>query len=148
MVKEDKGQEFYRELAEKILGGFIKTRGFLKHNEHEELYSISKGEKFVLVLLSDFKEPISQKKLTECMKVAPSRLTAIIDSLEKKGYAKRKRSDKDKRVVNIAITGGGAKYFKKMRDNMLNVVAEDLRKLGEKDAKSFAKLLIKFLENS
>jgi DNA-binding MarR family transcriptional regulator len=145
-MKENKS--IYRNLAEEIIASMINAKGFMAHEGHEDMTSISKGEKLALVMLSNVKGAISQKELTGMMCVAPSRLTAIVDSLEKKGYAKRKRSTDDKRVVNITITVAGRKSFDEFNEKMLGIFVKNLQKLGEADAKKFTKLLIKFLENS
>jgi len=50
-------------------------------------------------------------EIAKVMSVTTGTLTRTIDSLEKKGYVRRRRSSQDKRVVHIALTDRGVHAF-------------------------------------
>ncbi len=56
------------------------------------------------------------KELALEMGLAPSRVTNLLNSLEKKGYILRTISDKDRRIININLTNEGKSFTKNVQD--------------------------------
>jgi len=56
--------------------------------------------------------PMQMSKLGEQMLVAPANVTGLVDRMEKKGYVRRKRSEKDRRLYVIESTEKGSRIFK------------------------------------
>lgn len=62
------------------------------------------------------KKPVMASEVARKMGVTAGTITVNMNSLEKKGYIERKRSDEDKRVVNTSLTEKGRKAYFHHRD--------------------------------
>jgi len=56
--------------------------------------------------------PMQMNRLGEHMLVAPANVTGLVDRMGKKGYVRRRRDPKDRRLYVIEPTESGAKIFK------------------------------------
>ena len=56
--------------------------------------------------------PVQMNKLSEHMLVAPANVTGLVDRMERKGYVRRKRNEKDRRLYMIEETEKGSRIFK------------------------------------
>lgn len=68
-----------------------------------------------IILLS-----LSSRRITELAKllnVSPAAMTGMIDSLQMDHIAKRVRSEKDRRIINIALTQKGNEIAKEILSN-------------------------------
>jgi DNA-binding MarR family transcriptional regulator len=65
----------------------------------------------VLLALSR-KGPMQMSKLGEHMLVAPANVTGLVDRMEEKGYVRRMRDEKDRRLYVIEATEKGSRVFK------------------------------------
>ena len=65
----------------------------------------------VLLALSR-KGPMQMNKLSEHMLVAPANVTGLVDRMEKKGYVRRRKDEKDRRLYVIEATKKGSRVFK------------------------------------
>jgi MarR family transcriptional regulator, 2-MHQ and catechol-resistance regulon repressor len=65
----------------------------------------------VLLALSR-KGPMQMSKLGEHMLVAPANVTGLVDRMEKKGYVRRRRDERDRRLYVIGTTEKGSRIFK------------------------------------
>jgi DNA-binding MarR family transcriptional regulator len=52
-------------------------------------------------------EPRKTKELAEYLGLAVNSVTDVVDALEQKGLARRRRDDADRRVVRVELTGAG-----------------------------------------
>jgi DNA-binding MarR family transcriptional regulator len=52
-------------------------------------------------------EPRKTKALAEHLRLAVNSVTDVVDALERKGLARRRRDDVDRRVVRVELTGAG-----------------------------------------
>ena len=52
-------------------------------------------------------QPKKMSEIAKIMSVTTGTLTKAVNSLERKGYVKRRRSEQDKRVVNMMLTKRG-----------------------------------------
>jgi len=76
--------------------------------------------------------PLKMRKLAEIMEISTPSVTAVVDKLEKKGFARRKTTSKDRRVFLIELTQKGLELFekhqeqhRKMADRVLACIPED-----------------------
>jgi DNA-binding MarR family transcriptional regulator len=84
-----------------------------------------------------FRGPVTMSHLAEMLDVSVASATGIVDRMEKKGVIERRRSDEDRRVVEVHVTQMGEDVFSAMQaerqarmTNMLsNVGADDLAAL-------------------
>jgi DNA-binding MarR family transcriptional regulator len=72
-----------------------------------------------------------------------SNVTRIIDRLEAKNLAQRKRDADDRRVVQIRITAQGQKVLKEMQPHVVKTVEDALRGLNQQEAEKLCALLEK-----
>ncbi len=56
--------------------------------------------------------PTQMSKLGEHMLVAPANVTGLVDRMEKKGYVRRRRHERDRRLYVIEATEKGSRIFK------------------------------------
>jgi len=56
--------------------------------------------------------PMQMNRLSEHMLVAPANVTGLVDRMGKKGYVRRRRDPKDRRLYVIEPTESGARIFK------------------------------------
>lgn len=92
------------------------------------------------------KEPKNMSTVAKLMSVTVGTLTIAVNSLVKKGYVHRERSEEDRRVVLISLTEKGRKanaHHQKFHDGMIQAVLKDL---GEEQQKILVKSLMNLKE--
>ena len=67
----------------------------------------------VLMILRS-RGPVTMTHLAELLDVSVASATGIIDRMEKKGVVERRRSELDRRVVEVYVTDGGQQVFSAM----------------------------------
>ncbi|HEY7024258.1 MAG TPA: MarR family transcriptional regulator [Candidatus Limnocylindrales bacterium] len=90
-----------------------------------------------LLMLLRFNGPLTMSRLAELLDVSVASATGIVDRMEKKGVIERRRSDEDRRVVQVYVTEKGEQVFTQMQaerqSNMMkmlsNITESDLRAL-------------------
>ena len=104
----------------------------------DELYSkklqkecdISQGQLSCLLALYRY-GPAPLSKLAERILVKPGTVTGIIDRLEAKGLAARKRNFIDRRVITIELTDRGRAFAEKAPTPVQRSIIEGLSRLSE-----------------
>ena len=99
----------YRESAEELMESMKVLR---KNTALQCLSDMSQGEMAVLCYLLFSHNGASAGELTAEFKVRSSRTAAILNGLERKGYAVRSSDPEDKRRVRVYITEKGKKYHR------------------------------------
>lgn len=79
-------------------------------------------------------------KVSRCLYVTTSAVTAMADRLIKKKMIRRKRSRQDRRIVEIAITDKGKEMVAKIRRHIENFYIPILESLGRKNCEELIKL--------
>lgn len=90
---------------------------------------------------------VSMDAVAERLSIKPPSATALISALERKGFIKRARDPKDRRVVNVALTPAAKRQIvslKKRKDQLFDSL---LSKLSAKDRKEFTRLLTVLTED-
>jgi DNA-binding MarR family transcriptional regulator len=105
-----------------------------------------KGEDLFLATLNEIGGMSTPSKLSEYTDFTPARLSAIIKSLESKGYIVREQDELDKRCSIIEITEKGIIYSKQLRSTAAENSLEIINKLGEKDSVEFLRLMKRIFE--
>ena len=67
---------------------------------------------YSVLLALDRKGPMQMNKLGEHMLVAPANVTGLVDRMEKKGFVRRRRDERDRRLYVIEATEKGSQIFK------------------------------------
>lgn len=94
-------------------------------------------------------------ELAKKMELTPSRITNLLNSLEKKGYIMREISTQDRRIIKVALTDEGEKfavnisdkYIKFHKDILSSVSSETKLEDMLSNLKSFQNTLEIFLKN-
>lgn len=94
----------------------------------EEFKDISNNDMHIIEAIG-LGAPRNMSSLAKDMSVTMGTLTTAINSLVKKDYVKRVRSEKDRRVVLISLKEKGVKAFyhhKQFHEDMINATLEGL----------------------
>lgn len=105
-----------------------------------------KGEDLFLVVLDEMGGMSTPSKLAEYTDFTPARLSAIIKSLESKGYIIRQQDELDKRCSIIEITEKGGFNSRQIKESAVKNSLEIIEKLGEKDSLEFLRLMKKLFD--
>lgn len=105
-----------------------------------------KGEDLFLVVLDEMGGMSTPSKLAEYTDFTPARLSAIIKSLESKGYIVRQQDELDKRCSIIEITEKGGFNSRQIKEAAVKNSLEIIEKLGEKDSLEFLRLMKKLFD--
>ena len=94
----------------------------------EEFKDITNNDMHVIEAIG-VQEPRNMSSIARAMDVTVGTLTIAMNSLVKKGYVTRTRSEKDRRVVFIALTEKGKKAYdhhQRFHREMIDAVLSDL----------------------
>ena len=88
-------------------------------------------------------EPKNMSAIAKALSVTVGTLTISMNSLVKKGYVDRVRSEEDRRVVLISLSGKGRKAYlhhRRFHEKMINAIVEELT---EEEKEVLEKALVK-----
>lgn len=94
----------------------------------EEFSDITNNDMHIIEAIG-VEEPRNMSLIAGKLSVTVSTLTTNMNGLERKGYIRRERSQKDKRVVHVILTPKGRKAFFHHRDfhkKMIKAIVKDL----------------------
>lgn len=104
-----------------------------------------KGENILLLMLDDFFGGRSiPSKIIEKLDYSAARLSAVIKSLEAKGYVETIRNDEDKRSKIIVLTDSGAEFCRELRCEMTRNALAVVEELGEEDTAELLRIFRRF----
>lgn len=86
----------------------------------------------VLMILRS-RGPLTMTHLAELLDVSVASATGIIDRMEKKGVIERRRSDQDRRVVEVYVTDGGQQVFSAIEAERRLRLTQLLGSIGDAD---------------
>ena len=99
------------------------------------------------LLAVDPSQPRPQRELAKAMNCDPSYVTAMVDDLERAGYAERQPAPHDRRVKIVALTPQGKTALRVVRDGLL-APPRQLARLSPAQQRSLAQLLRLALDDS
>lgn len=99
-----------------------------------------KGEDLFLVMLSEMGGVSTPSRLAEDSGFTPARLSAIIKTLENKGYIEKKSDEIDKRCAIIELTDEGLERSQTRKKEILKNAVNIIEVLGEPDATEFVRI--------
>lgn len=106
----------------------------------ERITRVSRGEIFVLKILLFNNGTSTPTEISEAMKSTKGRISAILNSLEKKGFIGREIDKDNRRNIIVTISDSGRDYVMKELRECYRIVAHVFEELGEKDSKKFVEL--------
>jgi len=113
----------------------------------EELHSLLKehvtlNEFMVLKLLSE--SSMRSSDLSKILQVSASHITSVTDSLVEKGLIERKRSNKDRRVVDLILTEKGKSLISQLKETKSRFLKDQLDVFTEEERETLYRLFRKF----
>jgi len=117
-------------------------------NMMEQIGRCGRGELFILKYLYDKNTADIPSHISEAMHTSTARISAALNSLEKKGQIRREIDTSNRRNILVTITQEGRQRIlsdmQQMREQMIGILA----KMGEGDASELVRLIQRFLEIS
>lgn len=105
------------------------------------------GEIVTLALLSQ-REGLNQKELGAILHLSPSRVSMIVDSLEKSGALERRDDENDRRLTRLHITEEGRRLEKARRELLGEYVNRTIGALSEPERRDLERLLVKLADKT
>ncbi len=96
---------------------------------------------YVLVLIDDNNELLSQKALAERLEIDKSYMVAILDYLTERGYVVREKNPKDRREQLIRLTPAGKKGVPVFRKAICELNQQCLKSATEQQVRTFNEVL-------
>ena len=127
-------------LAEKIFETFDSINVELLF---EKLKFSLKGENLILAILNNAGGECSPGMICKNFGFTAARLSAIVKSLEAKGYVERHQNEQDRRKSTISLTSKGAMQFLNYRLEAIGNALFITEQLGEKDVFEFLRIIRK-----
>lgn len=134
----------YNEYAKEIFDCFSKIH---KYTAIKAVSSACQGELAVLGYLSDGHDGATAGELTHFFRVGSSRIAAVLNTLEKKGFAIRSPDPSDKRKVRVCLTEKGKNQAEQRRQEMLEHMTEFLAELGTEDTIALLRVMRKMINH-
>ena len=91
---------------------------------------------------------IKMRDLAEIMEISTPSVTAVVDKLEKKGFARRQTTPSDRRVFLIELTPKGLELFVKHTSQHKNMADRVLNCIPDHQVPIFVKTLREIVEKS
>lgn len=114
----------------------------------DEINRANQGEVFVLNYLRMRNEPLLPSELSAALGSSLARVSALLNSLEKKGRIKRDINPNDRRNILVTITQDGEDYALEKHGHMQSCIAGLFEEMGEQDTRDFIRLAERFSELS
>ena len=99
-----------------------------KENYFASMFNLTPAE-FKCLKLFNEKSMMSIKEIAYYMSITPGRITHILTSLENKKFITRKIDPKDKRNVQVHLTGKSIPFIKNLNENHIKIHEEILERI-------------------
>lgn len=109
----------------------------------EKLKFSLKGENMILAILNSLGGECSLSKITKNFGFTPARLSAVIKSLEAKGFVERIHNENDRRTTTVVLTSEGAMHHLLYRQQAIENALVITDSLGEEDVREFLRIIRK-----
>ena len=106
----------------------------------ERITRVSRGEIFVLKILLLRDGTSTPTEISEAMRSTKGRVSAILNSLEKKGFIDREIDKDNRRNIIVTLTDSGREYVTNELQECYKIVSHVFEELGEKDSRKFVEL--------
>jgi MarR family 2-MHQ and catechol resistance regulon transcriptional repressor len=84
--------------------------------------------------------PLSPHEIAHKMLKSGGNITMVVDNLEKRGFIRRERQLRDRRVVQIFLTDQGRALIKRLMPEAVDVIGQEMSVLSESDKESLRDL--------
>lgn len=104
--------------------------------------AISVHEANVLLSLGT-RGKLTMSEIADVLQLSLSSVTAIIDKLEEKKCVRRDRSEEDRRIVHVVLTGQGKKFYDLVERSHMNLTLDMLAALDPEEQGELLRLFRK-----
>ena len=118
----------FRQLQEKILDRLQDASNLEEFGDLTKSLSV---QEFRSLEFLNTTEPPMMRELAEHLRLAVNSVTEIVDSLEQRGLAERRRDDNDRRITRICLTKKGAEASATIHSGFLFIYRRYLSALTE-----------------
>lgn len=122
-----------------LLYQLIEALNNLKKDRFDFMYhhidDLSNNERMILFIIHNLskKDKISLSTIRDKIKLAPSTITPIITSLEKRGLIERKIDESDRRNIFVLLSNDGKKLTKRVDNELKAHLNEYIQYMGDTD---------------
>ena len=100
-----------------------------------------KGENMLLSILNSLGGQGTVAEITQYFDFTPARLSALVKTLENKGYVKKIQNENDRRTSTIVLTSEGTLRYLSYREEAIKNALVILEELGEEDTREFLRII-------
>jgi len=140
--------EWQVDSAQRLIDGFSGFRKF--HWNHSPIPGLKPSEVWALIVIKkeiESGEPgIRISDIGKTLRIATPTATQLVNGLEKAGYVKRNRDERDRRVVHISLTSVGQREIKKAKKRLHSVFEGLADHLGKSDSEKLTELFASVFE--
>lgn len=133
----------YRELAVELMDTIVQMQR--KHLE-KQISALTEGEMATLGFLDRTGDGRTIGELSQALEIGPPRVTAIVNSLVKKGFVTKRYGTRDRREIYVDITQEGRDYGRHRYEETIAHIEKTLQTLGEADAAEYVRLIKRVAE--
>ncbi len=105
-----------------------------------------KTMEFYIMLYIGMKGSKKMSELAEIFSTTKSNVTLLVNGLEKKRYIRRKRSKKDRRVVEICLTAKGEKIYSKTLESFVQLIKHIVKLIPTDDLQIISEGFFKMVQ--
>lgn len=117
-----------------------------RKNMFEHMTKATRGESFVLKFLLKSNSPVLPSELSTALNSSTARISAILNSLEKKGELAREIDKANRRNILVTITEAGRKRAKDDMQKVYDRMVDTFTEMGEADTRELIRLMRKVLD--
>jgi DNA-binding MarR family transcriptional regulator len=100
---------------------------------------------FSVLLLIDINPGISQTALSEALAIKTANLAVMLNTLEARGYAKRRRDANDRRAHALHLTPPGKALLRQLLERVADHEQRQVARLGAEEKQQLLALLAKLM---
>jgi DNA-binding MarR family transcriptional regulator len=112
-----------------------------KNGPQREMHKSMRGEAFVMQYVIFHNGAVVPSEMSKYMNISTARMAVALNGLEKKGLITRRIDPADRRRILVDLTDNGRDFATEKRTHMLLHTEQVMRKLGERDAEEFVRLI-------
>ncbi len=129
---------------ESLIGNLLKLLPSYNHCFHNFSYirslDLTKTQLKVLIILKQHGD-MSMSKLADLLSTSREQTTRAVSPLADRDYIIRLTNEKNRRILNVAITQSGLDFLQNLRKNYAVQLLESIEMLSEKEINDFIKSL-------
>lgn len=106
----------------------------------KQIIASMQGETFALQFIASHKGDVLPGEISAAMQISCARITATLNSLEKKGLISRHIDKEDRRRIQVKLTQAGKKLAATQNHVIVENAAKMFEYLGEDDAREYVRI--------